>query len=77
MKCVSFQEFLDQDPSLSDFRDVIEKFDSLIIEIEHLPESVQVGAIVLFTGKKQFSINTVSQHTNPSCLCASSAAILC
>ncbi|KAI0213081.1 Dynein heavy chain 8, axonemal [Lamellibrachia satsuma] len=50
------KEFLDQDPSLSDFRDVIEKFDSLIIEIELLPESVQVGAIVLFTEKLKLGL---------------------
>ena len=49
---VCFQEFIDGDPSLSDFTDMLDKFDSLILEIEHLPESVEVGAIVLFTGKK-------------------------
>ena len=44
---------------MSDFTDMLDKFDILIRDIEHLPESVEVGAIVLFTGKKLLALPTL------------------
>ena len=58
-ECILFQEFLDKDPTLSDFREVLTGFDELIVEIEHLAESVKVGAIVLSTGKQPVSYSSV------------------
>ena len=40
-------------PTLSDFREVINKLDALIANIEEMPDSYSVGAIELRTGKQQ------------------------
>ena len=40
-------------PTLSDFREVINKLDALIAAIDEMPDSYPIGAIELRTGKQQ------------------------
>lgn len=46
-----FQTFVDSNPILSEFKAEILKFEALLEEVDAIPESIRVGAIVLMTGK--------------------------